>query len=250
MESGKRGRVSFKCTISLASYRIIVNTDYTRCDGNEGRTAAPLIANWLRCRNNTGEPVTLRFLLQQVRYGYSFSLFTVVSFATALPYISFLYLNVRVRSTSFLSFFFLFLLFFQLPLFTFSLLCTFLCNDAFVEKRSNPIYSSFTFLCLLLINVGKISCKIICKFIWKFKIILFFSMNFFLVTIKMRINKRRNRDDSFALLSRDYRWSNDGTPQVSALVSGPSRNVHKDGLIGAHETGRGNHVHGPIIIPL
>ena len=26
--------------------------------------------------------------------------------------------------------------------------------------------------------------------------------------------------------------------------------VHKDGLIGADETGKGNHAHGPIIIPL
>lgn len=31
------GPVSFKCTIPFASYRIIVNTDYTRSGGNEGR---------------------------------------------------------------------------------------------------------------------------------------------------------------------------------------------------------------------
>lgn len=91
-----RGPVSFKCTIPLASYRIIVNTDYTRSGGNEGRTAAPLIANWLRYRNNTGEPVTLRFLLHQVRYGYSFSL-SARCFVPTTRTFRFPCLNVRVR---------------------------------------------------------------------------------------------------------------------------------------------------------
>lgn len=91
-----RGPVSFKCTIPLASYRIIVNTDYTRSGGNEGRTAAPLIANWLRYRNNTGEPVTLRFLLHQVRYGYSFSL-SARCFVPTTRTFRFPCLNVRVH---------------------------------------------------------------------------------------------------------------------------------------------------------
>ena len=78
----RAGRVSFKCTIPLASYRIIVNTDYTRSGGNEGRTAAPLIANWLRYRNNTGRarylailiaPSSLRLFFFSVRSLFRFS---------------------------------------------------------------------------------------------------------------------------------------------------------------------------------
>lgn len=172
-----RGPVSFKCTIPLASYRIIVNTDYTRSGGNEGRTAAPLIANWLRYRNNTGEPVTLRFLLHQVRYGYSFSL-SARCFVPTTRTFRFPCLNVRVRrpvarSSSRVSLTLFFSLYFppfpplclsvlfSTPLFTFSLLSTFLCSGPFVENvviQFIPPFFVFTLSLLLFLSSSWFRC--------------------------------------------------------------------------------------------
>lgn len=85
-DAGRENPDSFKCTISFASYRIMVNTGCTllsslardrrwvrgREDETRGETATPLIANWLRYRNNTGGRALLAILIARSSLRISF----------------------------------------------------------------------------------------------------------------------------------------------------------------------------------
>lgn len=81
-------------------------------------------------------------------------------------------------------------------------------------------------------------------------------LTFFLLRRKLsemnkKITPRRHIYTHIVRLSfGSDKWSEWWHPAGVDISYWVDPSVHKDGLIGADETGRGNHAHGPIIIPL